>query len=287
MDTTDTEGLLVLGVELGREDLNDVVGVLLLGLNVGIEIGFTGLDGCHDGFEGVTTLFHIALDLPVELDIRGDIKVKGEVDEFTDTVINEGVESLNDDDGGGLDLLGCVKGSVNVVVNGLHDALSVLKGLDMLIHEVELLLGSVKGGEARDLTSVTVVKMVIIKTDDSGKIGHKSIGFPSSVIESSSEGSNNVSSESRGHTTHEGGLSATGIGGKTNDNGNLSVLKCHLKGTSGVHATKTGGHEGRGKGGNGGGREGSDTDGKLHCWIELLERRFKRIVRHSVETEAP
>eukprot|EP01083_Nonionella_stella_P051859 137708_1 len=118
----------------------------------------------------MSTLLHITLDLPVKLDIRTDVKVKGEINELADTLINEGVKSLNDDDGGGLNLLGGVKGSVDVVVDGLHDGLSVLECQDVLVHEVELLLGGVQGGEARDLAALAVVEMVIIEADDGGHV---------------------------------------------------------------------------------------------------------------------
>jgi hypothetical protein len=261
LDGTDLKGLLVLGVEVGGEDLNNVVGVLLLGLDVGIEIGLTGLNGSHDRLKRVTTLLHITLDLPVELDIGRDIKVKGEVDEFADTVINEGVKSLNNDNGGGFNLLGSIKSSIDVVVDGLHDSLSLLKSLNVLVHKVELLLSGVKSSKTRDLTSITVVKMVVIKADNGGNIRNESVGFPSSVAESATEGSAHLSSEGGGHTTHEGGLSATGIGSETDDNGCLAGFKGHLESTA---ATKVGGHECGGEGRGGCDRKGSDGDRKLH-----------------------
>eukprot|EP01083_Nonionella_stella_P288395 981374_1 len=212
----------------------------------------------------MSTLLHITLDLPVELDIRADVEVKGEVNELAHALINEGVKSLNDDDRGGLNLLRGVHGSVHVVVDGLHDGLSVLKRLDVLEHEVELLLGGVQGGEARDLAALAVVEMVIIEADDGGHVGDEGVGLPSSLSsESSSEGSALLSAEGGGHATHEGGLSATGIGGEADDDGGLAFLK----GVEGRGSAKGGGGEGSGEGRGGGGRDGSDSHRKLHDWV--------------------
>ena len=190
LDGTDAEGLLVLGVELGGEDLDGEVSVLLLGGDVGIEIGLTGLDGGKDGLEGVTTLLHVTLDLPVQLDLVTDVKVQREVKKTTDTLVKHGVKTLNDDDGGGLNGLGSVKSTVDVVVDGLRDGLAVLQGLDLLVHEVEVVLALIEGGEAGLLAAIAVVEMVIIEADDGGKVGDESVGLPSAVAEAAAEGTN-------------------------------------------------------------------------------------------------
>ena len=265
LDASDTEGLLVFRVKGGREDLNDHIGIGLLGVNVGIEVRLAGFDGGHDGFEGVTTLFHITLDLPVELDLIGDIKVKGEVKKVTDTFVVHRVKTFEDDDRGRLDLLRSVKSSVDVVVDGLHDGLSVLEGVDLLVHEVEVILKRVQGGESRNLTSLTVVKMVIIKADDGGEVRDQGVGFPSiRGIESSSKRSDNISSEDAGKTTHEGGLSASRVGGNTDNNGLDTIGKSHVQAAGGSNSEVALRHESRR--GEGGGRasEGSDRKDELH-----------------------
>lgn len=109
------------------------------------------LDGGLDGLERVSALHHVPLDLPRELDLVGDVQVDREVEQVAHALVDEGVEALDDDDGGGLDLLGGVQGAVDVVVDGLHHALPVLEVVELLEHEVELLLVGVQGGPARHL----------------------------------------------------------------------------------------------------------------------------------------
>ena len=157
LDASDTKSLLVFLVELGGENLDDQVSILLLGVDVGVEVGLSGLDGSHDGLKGVSTLFHITLDLPVELDLVGDVKVEGEVKKVANTVVVHGVKTFENDDRGGFNGLGSVEGSIDVVVNGLGDSLSFLEGLDLLEHEVEVVLFGVKSSSLGDLTSLTVV----------------------------------------------------------------------------------------------------------------------------------
>jgi hypothetical protein len=45
LDHLDLEGLLVSGVKVGGQNLDDNVGLVLLGIDVGIEVGLAGLDG--------------------------------------------------------------------------------------------------------------------------------------------------------------------------------------------------------------------------------------------------
>jgi hypothetical protein len=248
---------------LGGENLDDHIGKLLLGVNVSIEIGLSGLNGSHDGFKRVTTLFHITLDLPVKLDIIRDIKVKGEVKQVTDTIVVHGVKTLEDDDRGGFDGLGSVKSSVDVVVDGLRDGLSVLEGLDLLVHEVEVVLKRVEGGESRNLTSVTIIRMVVIKADDSGEVRDQGVSLPSSIAKSTSKGSDNVSSEDRGKTTHESRLSTSRISGNTNNDWGLSILQGHVEAAGGGGSGQVLGHESRrSEGGDSAERE--KGKGELH-----------------------
>jgi len=46
---------------------------------------------------------HVALDLPHELDVVGDIQVDGEIQQRTHLVVSQGVKTLNDHKRGGLD----------------------------------------------------------------------------------------------------------------------------------------------------------------------------------------
>lgn len=100
--------LLIIGDELGGEHLQHNIRLSSLGSDEGIKVGLAGLDGGLDGLKRVSTLHHIALDLPCELDLVTDVKVDGEVQQLADAVIHKGVEALDDDDGGGLDGLGLI-----------------------------------------------------------------------------------------------------------------------------------------------------------------------------------
>jgi len=205
----------------------------------------------------VATLFHVTLDLPVKLDIRADVKVEAEVNELPDPLVYEGVEALNDDDGSGLNLLWLIKSSIGVVVNGLHDRLSVLERLHVFEHKIELLLGRVEGCEARDLASLTIVEMVIIKADDSSHVRDEGVRLPTSIgAESSTKRTTLITSEGRGNTTHKRGLSAAGIGSEADDDGGFTILQC-LERRGRAHATESGGHERASESRGGGDREGS------------------------------
>lgn len=149
------------------------------------------------------------------------------------------MKALDDNNWGGLDLLGGVKGSVDVVVDRLHDALSLLKRLDVLEHEVELLLGRVERSEARDLAALAIIKVVVIEADHSGHVRDKGVRLPSAVTKSATEGSALISAEGGGHATHEGGLSAAGVSSESDNNRRLSVLK----GGKGRLSTKVRGRE--------------------------------------------
>jgi len=157
LDTTNTKSLLVLRVKLSGKYLNDQISMLSLGGNVGREIGFTGFDGSKDGFKRMSTLFHITLDLPVKFYFVRDVEVKGEVKKVTYTFIVHGVKTLEDDDGGGFNGLRGIKSTVDVVVDGLGNSLSLLQSLYLLIHEIEVILTSIKSSKTRYLTSITVV----------------------------------------------------------------------------------------------------------------------------------
>ena len=59
--------------------LDDDVSLLLLGVNVGIEVGLAGLNGLLDRLDRVSALLVVTLHLPVELGLGGDVDVDTEV----------------------------------------------------------------------------------------------------------------------------------------------------------------------------------------------------------------
>jgi hypothetical protein len=133
LDETNTKNLafLLIGNELRGQHLDDDVSLGLLRVDIGVEVGLTGLDGCLDRIEGVATLCHIALYLPCKLDVIRDIEVDTEVNKFVDAVIVEGVEAFDDEDLWGLDLLRGIQKASHVVVDGLVDGLALLQRLDL------------------------------------------------------------------------------------------------------------------------------------------------------------
>ena len=79
-------------------DLDDDVSLLLLGVDVGIEVGLAGLDRGLDGLQAVAALRHVALDLPRKLDLVADVQVDLEVAEVSHPVVEEGVQALDHQD---------------------------------------------------------------------------------------------------------------------------------------------------------------------------------------------
>ena len=79
---------------MGSRYLDDDVSLLLLGVNVGIEVGLAGLNGLLDRLDRVSALLVVTLHLPVELGLGGDVDVDAEVHERVNAVIIEGVETL-------------------------------------------------------------------------------------------------------------------------------------------------------------------------------------------------
>jgi hypothetical protein len=92
---------LIVVDQLRGQHLDDHVGVLLLGVDVGVKVGLAALDGLLDGVQAVAALRHVALDLPRKLDLVGDVEVDLEVDQLADALVEEGVEALDDQDLGG------------------------------------------------------------------------------------------------------------------------------------------------------------------------------------------
>merc|ERR1719313_2481263 len=118
---------LVAGLPGGKH-LDDDVRVLLLGVHVGSEVGLAALDGVLDLLQGPPALLHVALDLPRELDLVRDVEVDLEVEQLLHALVKERVQTLDDQDFRGLDLLRRVEEPGHVVVDRLLDgfALTVL-----------------------------------------------------------------------------------------------------------------------------------------------------------------
>ena len=81
-----------------RAHLDDDVGRLLLGVDVGVEVGLARLDGGLDGLQRVAALLHVALDLPGELDLVADVQVDLEVQQVGHALVVEGVQPLQHHD---------------------------------------------------------------------------------------------------------------------------------------------------------------------------------------------
>jgi len=89
----------------------------------------------------------LSLRYRAHLDLIGDVEVEGKIEEIADTGVVHGVKTLNNDNGSGLNGLGGVEGSVDVVVDGLLDSLALLKVLELLVHSVKVILLGVEGSE--------------------------------------------------------------------------------------------------------------------------------------------
>mmetsp|Transcript_138620 Transcript_138620/g.241068 ORF Transcript_138620/g.241068 Transcript_138620/m.241068 type:complete len:458 (+) Transcript_138620:220-1593(+) len=227
-------GVLRRGNVRGK-NLNDDVGLRLLGSNVLVEVRLPLLNVGLDILKLPATLGHITLDLPGELDAVGDIQVDGEIQQTGDTVVKKRVQTLNDHDGGRINLLRGVKGTVDVVVDGLGNALAGPQSVELLVHQIEVVLTLVQSGQTSHLATRAVVQMVVIQAHHGGLRGHQGVGLPTGGrTESTAEGSGGTIAEDAGQTAHESGLTAARVSGNADQDGLLGV---HLRaGQSGIHA---------------------------------------------------
>merc|ERR1719258_752851 len=120
------------------------------------------LDGILDLFQGPAALAHVALDLPSVLDRVRDVEVDLEVKELLHALVEERVQAFNDQDLRGLDLLRRVEEPGDVVVDRLLDGVPRLEGLDLLVHEVEVLGLRGKRGHILLLAAIAVEAVVIV-----------------------------------------------------------------------------------------------------------------------------
>mmetsp|Transcript_23217 Transcript_23217/g.38723 ORF Transcript_23217/g.38723 Transcript_23217/m.38723 type:complete len:295 (-) Transcript_23217:404-1288(-) len=91
-----------------------------------------------------TSFGRITLDFPRELNLIRDIKIDGEVKKISDSRVNQRVKTFNNNNGSRLDGLRGIKGTIDVVVDGLGDFFAALQGTQLLCHEVEFLFYNVQ-----------------------------------------------------------------------------------------------------------------------------------------------
>eukprot|EP00962_Isochrysis_galbana_P038763 scaffold13796_cov118-Isochrysis_galbana.AAC.5 len=84
--------------------LDNDVSLRLLGLDVRRKVGLAVVDGLLHLLHGGAALGDVALRLPGELDVVGDVQVDGQVEGLVDALVVHGVQALEDDDRGRGDL---------------------------------------------------------------------------------------------------------------------------------------------------------------------------------------
>eukprot|EP00955_Chlamydomonas_euryale_P056838 356567-Chlamydomonas_euryale.AAC.8 len=77
---------------------------------------------------------------------------------------------------GGVDLLRRVQQTSHVVVDGLVHGLALLQGLDLLVHEVEVLRLGVEGSHLRLLAAVAVKAVVVVQANNGGHVRQQGVG---------------------------------------------------------------------------------------------------------------
>ena len=167
-----------------------------------VKIGLPRLDGRLDRLQTVPTLLHVALNLPGKLDVVRDVQVEAEVQQVAHSRVVHGVQALDDDNGGGLNGLRGVEGSVDVVVDGLLYRLAALQGGELLVHEVEVVLASVQRGELGHLSPGTVVQVEVVQADHGRLVGYEGVGLPR-FGETAAEGAHRLAAEDVGQPSHE------------------------------------------------------------------------------------
>lgn len=74
------------------------------------------------------------------------------------------------------------------------------------------------------LAPAAVVQVVVVQAQDGGEVGHQRVRLPAAVLEPPPERAHGVTPKDRCQPTHEGRLSATGVGGHTDKNNLLGVV---------------------------------------------------------------
>lgn len=120
-----------------------------------------------------------------------------------------------------------------MVVDGLLHSLPLLEGLDLFKHEVKIVLKRVEGSESSLLPVIMIIKMVVIKVDNSGEIRYQGVSLSSSWGETSASKRPNVSSQDRSEMTYESRLSTSRISSDTNNHRGLSILQSHVQAKGG------------------------------------------------------
>ena len=258
--------------QVGEQNLDDNVGLGLLRLDVRGEIRLAAVDGRLHLLHGGATLGDVALGLPGELDIVGDVEVDGEIERLVDAVVVHGVEALEDDDRLRRDRLVLVELARDVVVDRLHDVLAGLEVGDVRVHLVPVLARLVQGGDAVGplrvgLAARAVPLVVIVKADDRGHVGDEGVRLTANVVEL------RLTAEDRREAAHEGRLAAAGVGGNA-DHDRLDV-------GGGGHGDLRRARDKRARRHRGTRREanGEGSDGVDHC---VILQKAKRDAKQSV-----
>mmetsp|Transcript_5430 Transcript_5430/g.18886 ORF Transcript_5430/g.18886 Transcript_5430/m.18886 type:complete len:398 (-) Transcript_5430:65-1258(-) len=235
--------LVVVRDELRGQHLEDDVAHLLLRVDVRVKVGLARLDGRLDRLEGVAALGHVALDLPRELDVVGDVEVDLEVVHVAHALVVEGVQALHDEDLGGGDLLRRVEEAGHVVVDRLLDGLALHQVLHLAVHVVEVLGLRRERGDVVVLAPLAVAAVVVVQADDSGGVGDEGVGVRVAALRGG-----RVAAHQGRHAAHEGGLAAAGVRRQADEDW---AVQCNSGGN----------HPGCGAGGGAGRREAGAAHG--------------------------
>lgn len=69
-----------------------------------------------------------------------------------------------------------------MIIDGLLDRFTALERGELFRHEVEVLLLGVQGGEPRNLATLPVIGMVVVKADNSSEVRHQGVGLPATWL---------------------------------------------------------------------------------------------------------
>ena len=116
-------------------------------------------------------------------------------------VVGERVQAFQNQNFRGDNLFSRVKNASHVVVDRLLDRFAFLQGFDLFVHQVKVLLFQVERGQARFLTALTVVQVVVIQAQDGGGVRDQSVGIRVAPLRRGS-----LTAEQRSHSSHERGF---------------------------------------------------------------------------------
>ena len=196
--------------------LDDDVGLLLLRLDVRLEVGLARVDGLLHILHRGATLGDVALRLPRELNLVGDVQVDAQVERGVDAAVVERVKALEDHDGRRGHLLVRVELAGDVVVDGLGHSLARLQVGDVRRHLVPVLALLVERGDAVGVlrvgrTARAVPLVVVVQADDRGHLRDERVGLTANVKHL------RLAAEDGSQAAHEGRLAAARVGRHADD----------------------------------------------------------------------